>query len=1816
MSSPRRIGGRRVREADDAEAPRSRHAALRPPAAAVRDDALLFELVAARFPEAALPAHREICSRLRWCPPLVAGALDRGALRGFVEKADERQADALRTSLASSRGHRVHPSRWVAAVKVAIWRRSAPAVQALLEAYRGGEYEALVLGDDDWVYATGPGRDLSVLRTLLADGRVDLGGALYIAVKRPDALALILRDARADAQTTNAALARACKAVLTWVREGSMCGSSSGRFRSSRYSPLESLDVVLSHPLVDVTHADHAALIAAAAAGSEAFFRSVLARDVDPPPTAFAAALRAAARRVGPEWDESPAFQGHNLPAESGFTCHGETVKPPAALVAARYDRGVLAALVSHPGCSATAAAVALKAAARVYNRDAVLLLMGRLGGPAAVPAALRFIVLGVIARIPPRFVDGIEEHSLQPWLPALRDASAATEAADWADDGPLVSALLAAPGFDPSAEGGGAGLLARATKAGRLGCVRCLLGDTRIAVPAPPPPFLEHPDEDPYDVLRDDLLAIAIGAGRPAVTAAVLASPRVPRTHIGLAAAAGAGLLPVVLELLAAGVAPSPLAMSVAAFGGSCAAFAALVQAGGDPGALLQDGATPLLAAVTGRHAAVVRQLLTSWPAVVEFEAPTSVAVTLAARQLMRADSESEAAASFEILRIVLAEPRFSACRALDAEDAGVRLMTDEALACVMAAPSFDPSHPSVINAVVAAARYRPERRLRALLSDPRVDPSARGNAALTRACSQFLESLESTVTPDWACEDALSSFVDDYECEDIALRTVDVLLSDARVVERGVHRALAVAAEAGSHRIVRRLLEVDRGGAGAALVAAASGLHSELVSVILEGGWLGDAPTSDAMRAAFATFRSQALRRQGSWSIRVPDLFPAYARLVGVLLEDPRASPAPVAEDFPEHVRSWAVMWGACALERVEEACPAVLRAPEMHVTRVDEGRYCPCALTNDIAIDFLLSRTLASDRDVDTLFEDRSSFDPCITADATRACIRRALRRGNIPLPVVLRIAALGTRQPWYHIETVLCDVVSARHDAAYSACGALPADRWRAHTADGSCPALAGEDWCQLRHCASCSGPSAGSAAAGADSDVDCALSHCPGRCCDGGEAMLECVSALLALPHVDPALRSSEVLIAAVKNSAAPPSVLDLLLRDGRADPREQPSLLAAACARRPTSPGIVAALLADPRVIVTPDALTAAVGSLGFDFLGPFLLRQQQQLQQSQLLLQQQQLRQREELLRSPEATLASSCSEGGCDADSAAASVSTLGGERRQGRVCGGDAAAEGRKGSAAGAEQCQDGSVSGAVPTPTGGDPGHSGAASAAWPGEAALRAPLVSAATAGLGSAVRRLLSVVGAGAASVDDIREALVAAAAAGQAHCALVLLSVACARSCAPGDGTPATGAAAFDAGAALVAASAGGHADTASTLLRRCDRREPECPGHCSRDGIAEALRAAASAGHAEAVRVLLLADPGWAHSGASAAPPPPGAAAGPPVAPAELLLRAATRGHTEVLGVLLCDPPRYAADDEDLGAAAAAAAGGGHAGAVRVLLAAARERKHVALRALNGAVDAAQAGAIRAALSAAGGDVPAEALASAALRLCARVPPQGGGGGGAAACLHALTASPRHRRIVVDALAADGSAAFRSLCGLVPGGVREGSRLAELVAAVLELRAGEGDGGSAGVDPAAGDCAALHAAAASGFAEVVRVLLADARVGVAKAAASARAVALVSAAQRGGCKGAVWLLAPRVADAGALLDAAEACVRRGDAETLRGILAHVDADAEGAARRVRELSQAAPARGLRAHVLRSHVDQAADAWLARLSRGAGPGA
>ena len=1722
-------GRRRAREAD-AGGGRLRVAPKRAPR--VRDDALLFELVAARFPEVAQPSHREICSRLRWCPPLVAAAADRGALLGYIAKADALQAVALRRALEASGGARIRPARWTAAIKVAIRKHSAPALEALLEACRGGDYAALELEEDDWMVATWGGGGQQALRALLVDGRVDPRAALPAAIGRPDALAMVLSDPRVDGTAVDEALALACAAVAQWVRSGSMCGHSWERQSASRARPFEALHAVLEHPLVDATAANHAALGAAAAAGGASDLRRVLARDSLLPAGAVAAALCAAAGRVGPEWDDSPAFKRHASLTEDGDDCWGDRRLPPGPLVAARYDGEVLAALAALPQCSADAAAVALEAAARVWNRDAVLLLMRRAGGPAAVPGALRCLVLGVIARIPPPGKLQFEVHSYEPWLPALCDASPEAEAADWAEDAPLVSALLGAPGFDPHAEGGGVGLLARAVEAGRLGCVRCLLADARMAVQV-----LPHLADAPMDaravkaLLRVDLLAVAVAAGRPAVTAALLTCPRLPRTHVGLAAAARVGLMPVVEELLAAGVVPSPLAMHMAASGGSCAALAALMRAGGDPVLPMAAGDSALRAAVSARRPAAVRLLL-SLEAVVAAEAPSSSAVALAVRELQFADVD-EQPLSFEVLNALIAEPRFSACRGFDVDDCQ---LSDRVVACIMSAPSFDPADPSVVDAVVASAGFARQRRLRQLLGDPRVDPSARGNAALAEACLWFSRSLcGSDAAPDWACEWEHPVCESTRVREDNVLNTLDVLLGDARVVELGVERALAVAAAAGSHRIVRRLLQAQVGnsgaGASAALVAAAGSLHSELVNFILENGGGDAAALTDALRAAYATYHAQERRRSqqrmlppGAYMSSVePDLYLAYDTVVTRLLRDPRANPAAVADDFPEYAREWAVAWGINSLERAAKACPEVLRGREMHIARLDACRYSTCRRTNDLAVDFLLSRVL-TDRDLDSVFGDRTWFDECINEECTLACVRRAVRRGNIPARVVCRLAAAeAAYSRCGGLADVLVDVVSARHDSAYASCGALPLDRWREHVAGGSCSAVTGGDWCDLQPCSSYVGPSAWynhCVAAGPPH-----TSHCPGRCCDGGEAMLECVSALLALPHINPAFHRSSVLLAAVANPHAPPGVLGLLLRDGRADPRDCPALLETACSRVPPSPEIFAALLEDPRAVVTPGALVAAMRAPGFDFLGQLLRRQS-----------------------------ASQRSLGAASAMPAAASDGENSGETL-------DTAA-----------------------------------------GPTLVQSALASAAGLGLSSTVRQLLSGGGADAASTDDIRLALGAAASAGHAHCALLLLRAGC-------DGrSDDTSRAGFDAGAALERAAAGGHAEVIRTLLRACHA----CPGHHSNGAFVAALSAAATRGRAEAVRVLIEAAPTGMRLSSDEEPHAPDD-------PAPPLLQAALHGHTEVLRVLLGEPRCIT----NLETAAVAAATGGHTEALRLLLAAASSASlsQCCTAAFTAAIGAAHAAAVRTILSA-WDDAPGAALAAAALRICSSTSPTTG----SAACMRVITAAST--RSCVDALTADDCAAFRSLCGLTGVLPWQRQEHAELVAAVLELgadeqpwegrngamssvpdaprtRSGKSRGGS--VDPTARDCGALRAAAAAGNAEVVRLLLADPRI-ASDSAADARAAALVCAAQHDGCEAVVWLLAPRVADAGALLDAAEARVRRGDVETLRGILANIDPAAArvAVARRVQALSLAAPARVPGSHILRSRVDQAVDAWLA----------
>jgi len=131
------------------------------------------------------------------------------------------------------------------------------------------------------------------------------------------------------------------------------------------------------------------------------------------------------------------------------------------------------------------------------------------------------------------------------------------------------------------------------------------------------------------------------------------------------------------------------------------------------------------------------------------------------------------------------------------------------------------------------------------------------------------------------------------------------------------GVESALVTSAAAGSHRLVEILLRVGRRvGAGAALVAAATGLHAGLIDIILEGG--GQALRRQTTHCAllYATYRArerwQTNLPRHAWTYHADrDFLAAYKLVVTRLLKDPRACPAAVAEDFPDMARSWAVNW-----------------------------------------------------------------------------------------------------------------------------------------------------------------------------------------------------------------------------------------------------------------------------------------------------------------------------------------------------------------------------------------------------------------------------------------------------------------------------------------------------------------------------------------------------------------------------------------------------------------------------------------------------------------------------------------------------------------------------------------------------------------------------------------------------------------------------------------------------------------------------------------------------------------------------------------
>lgn len=246
-------------------------------------------------------------------------------------------------------------------------------------------------------------------------------------------------------------------------------------------------------------------------------------------------------------------------------------------------------------------------------------------------------------------------------------------------------------------------------------------------------------------------------------------------------------------------------------------------------------------------------------------------------------------------------------------------------------------------------------------------------------------------------------------------------------------------------------------------------------------------------------------------------------------------------------------------------------------------------------------------------------------------TVTSLRSAVRRGNLPPDVIAELVSLPAA-PDAFVSCVLLDVVSAIHEEAYNSCCALPLVFAEAHRVDEYCcskDAFAAGDkeweepWCGFDVCKTCTYPpiyadcdsvssdvrrrGAYTVAAALGSEGACEEWHCLGRCCDG-EALLARVTALLAHPRINPAALDSSVLLAAVKSGVASPEVVIALLKDGRADPRKQPTLLEEACGQRAPCAATVAALLADPRVVVTDGALAAAAkGHAKVDLLDLFL---------------------------------------------------------------------------------------------------------------------------------------------------------------------------------------------------------------------------------------------------------------------------------------------------------------------------------------------------------------------------------------------------------------------------------------------------------------------------------------------------------------------------------------------------------------------------------------------------------------------------------
>lgn len=585
----------------------------------------------------------------------------------MIQRSNNSQASELIAAL-SIVGNRLQAGPWAAAVSLAVERRKEPAVLALLRTLP--TYELTRLSPQVWRAAVTSSRGVTFC-ILLEDARA--GPVAGLALSRAadacasEALAALLKDARVMAAfpDVESALDSIFEKTQLGYRDALACLRVFATRVGAAFDPRRAAE----------------ALAYAVRRGGSTTLEPILLLD-RLRRDSLAAAVITAASRLGPEWDRK-------------VVTSGDSTHP--ALGTEAYDGAVLGALLAHPLCSAEAAAAALAPAAAISNRDAILLLLQRAGGPSAVPGAVAARVLGVVARIrPPSLLGNLRaalrhrvvlpnrfEEPRRLWLPSSPLLSQSQEHEDWVADGPLVSALLRVPHFDHvTADGGGPSLLARAVLSNRVGVVCCLLRDGRFSsdppkgehplmlrltrtISAEPAPFEEclpvhQEDFTPLDVeLEYDALALAAAAGHESIVAALLASPQGTLRTSALVSAARAGHVAIVRMLLAAMVScggglPTPAALSAAAQSGSVDTLAALVSAGGDAAALClafqslprwyRIGAhnrpaisvTPLQAAALACQPSAVQYLLSATPAVAEADALAgSASVVVAARAL-----------------------------------------------------------------------------------------------------------------------------------------------------------------------------------------------------------------------------------------------------------------------------------------------------------------------------------------------------------------------------------------------------------------------------------------------------------------------------------------------------------------------------------------------------------------------------------------------------------------------------------------------------------------------------------------------------------------------------------------------------------------------------------------------------------------------------------------------------------------------------------------------------------------------------------------------------------------------------------------------------------------------------------------------------------------------------------------------------------------------------------------------------------------------------------------------------------------------------